>query len=86
MSPSNGTGTTTGVTANNKIESYSFYINPAMVVASRTRLLGSGIWASIKPLAEDVVAHTSLIERNNDQLRYWFNTDKYAFIGFIKGV
>ena len=57
LDPWNGTGTTTVVAASKNVPAIGFDVNPALVVVSRARLLGAGVWASIDPLGEDVVAH-----------------------------
>ncbi len=48
-------------------------VNPALVVVSRGRLLGAGVWASIDPLGADVVSHAASVELlGDDPLRFWF--------------
>ena len=72
LDPWNGTGTTTVVAASKNIPAIGFDVNPALVVVSRARLLGAGVWASIDPLGEDVVAHAASVELDDDPLRFWF--------------
>jgi hypothetical protein len=72
LDPWNGTGTTTVVAASKKVPAVGFDINPALVVISRARLLGAGVWASIEPLADDVVAHAAEVEQEADPLEFWF--------------
>ncbi|MGN6814968.1 MAG: hypothetical protein ACTHK3_02645 [Solirubrobacterales bacterium] len=72
LDPWNGTGTTTVVAASRKISAVGFDVNPALVVVSRARLLGAGVWASINPLGDDVIAHATATELDNDALRFWF--------------
>lgn len=72
LDPWNGTGTTTVVAASKKIPAVGFDVNPALVVVSRARLLGTGVWASIDPLAEDVVAHATSVDAGDDPLQFWF--------------
>ncbi len=72
LDPWNGTGTTTVVAASKNIPAIGFDVNPALVVVSRARLLGAGVWASIDPLGHDVVAHAADIELDDDPLRFWF--------------
>jgi hypothetical protein len=72
LDPWNGTGTTTVVAASKNVPAIGFDVNPALVVISRARLLGAGVWASIDPLGDDVVAHANEIELVNDPLRFWF--------------
>ena len=72
LDPWNGTGTTTVVAASKNVPAIGFDVNPALVVVSRARLLGAGVWASIGPLGEDVVAHATRIEQLDDPLRFWF--------------
>ena len=55
-----------------KISAVGFDLNPALVVVSRARLLGAGVWASINPLGDDVIAHATATELDNDALRFWF--------------
>src|SRR5215218_3662580 len=71
LDPWNGTGTTTVVAASRKVPAVGFDINPALVVVSRARLLGAGVWASIEPLADDVVAHAARVGQQ-DPLQFWF--------------
>ena len=73
LDPWNGTGTTTVVAASKNIPAIGFDVNPALVVVSRARLLGAGVWASIDPLGEDVVAHAAGVELDDDPLRFWFS-------------
>lgn len=80
LDPWNGTGTTTVVAASRKVGAFGFDINPAMVVVSRARLLGSGVWASIPALGDDVVNHASPIEVADDPLRFWFTEQSAAAI------
>ncbi|MCC7363540.1 MAG: hypothetical protein IT303_04140 [Dehalococcoidia bacterium] len=72
LDPWNGTGTTTVVAASRNIPAIGFDVNPALVVVSRARLLGAGVWASIDPLGHDVVAHAADIQLDDDPLRFWF--------------
>jgi hypothetical protein len=83
LDPWNGTGTTTVVAASKNIPAIGFDVNPALVVVSRARLLGAGVWASIDPLGTDVVAHATRVERVDDPLRFWF-TARAA--GHIRGL
>lgn len=83
LDPWNGTGTTTVVAASKKVPAVGFDVNPALVVVSRARLLGAGVWASIDPLGEDVVAHAASVELDDDPLRFWF-TQQAA--GSIRGL
>lgn len=77
LDPWNGTGTTTVVAASQRIPSIGFDVNPALVIVARARLLGAGVWASINPLCEDVIAHSAPIATEGDPLRFWF-TDAAA--------
>jgi hypothetical protein len=54
------------------IAAIGFDINPALVVVSRARLLGAGVWASIDPLGADVVDHAASVELDEDPLCFWF--------------
>jgi hypothetical protein len=72
LDPWNGTGTTTVVAASKNVPAVGFDVNPALVVVSRARLLGAGVWASIDPLGNDVVAHATRVEQVDDPLRFWF--------------
>lgn len=72
LDPWNGTGTTTVVAASKNVPAVGFDVNPALVVVSRARLLGAGVWASIDPLGDDVVAHATRVEQVDDPLRFWF--------------
>lgn len=72
LDPWNGTGTTTVVAASKNVSAVGFDVNPALVVVSRARLLGAGVWASIDPLGHDVVSHAAGIELDEDPLRFWF--------------
>ena len=83
LDPWNGTGTTTVVAASKNVPAIGFDVNPALVVVARARLLGSGVWASIAPLGEDVVAHTRPVEQPNDPLGFWFAPDA---AGWIRGL
>jgi DNA modification methylase len=83
LDPWNGTGTTTVVAASKNVPAIGFDINPALVVVSRARLLGAGVWASIDPLRADVVAHAASVELDDDPLRFWF-TQQAA--GSIRGL
>lgn len=83
LDPWNGTGTTTVVAASKNVAAIGFDVNPALVVVARARLLGAGVWASIDPLADDVVAHATRVVRVNDPLRFWF-TPRAA--GSIRGL
>ncbi len=83
LDPWNGTGTTTVVAASKKVAAIGFDVNPALVVVARARLLGAGVWASIDPLADDVVAHATRVVRVRDPLRFWF-TARAA--GSIRGL
>jgi len=83
LDPWNGTGTTTVVAASKNVPAIGFDVNPALVVVSRARLLGAGVWASIDPLGEDVVAHAASVELDDDPLRFWF-TQQAA--GSIRGL
>jgi hypothetical protein len=60
-----------------------FDVNPALAVVSRARLLGAGVWASIDPLGEDVVAHAASVELDEDPLRFWFSQQA---AGSIRGL
>ena len=83
LDPWNGTGTTTVVAASKNIPAIGVDVNPALVVVSRARLLGAGVWASIDPLGVDVVAHAARVEQADDPLRFWF-TARAA--GLIRGL
>ena len=83
LDPWNGTGTTTVVAASKKVAAIGFDVNPALVVVARARLLGAGVWASIEPLGDDVVAHATRVTRVRDPLRFWF-TPRAA--GSIRGL
>lgn len=83
LDPWNGTGTTTVVAASKNIPAIGFDVNPGLVVISRARLLGAGVWASINPLGDDVVAHATTIEQVDDPLQFWF-TARAA--GLIRGL
>ena len=83
LDPWNGTGTTTVVAASKNVPAIGFDVNPALVVVSRARLLGAGVWASIEPLGEDVVAHTATVELDDDPLRFWFSQQA---VGSIRGL
>jgi hypothetical protein len=83
LDPWNGTGTTTVVAASKNIPAIGFDVNPALVVVSRARLLGAGVWASIDPLGHDVIAHATPVEQADDPLRFWF-TARAA--GSIRGL
>jgi DNA modification methylase len=72
LDPWNGTGTTTVVAASKNVPAIGFDVNPALVVVSRARLLGAGVWASIDPLAADVVDHAASVELDDDPLCFWF--------------
>lgn len=77
LDPWNGTGTTTVVAASQQIASVGVDVNPALVIVARARLLGAGVWASIGPLCEDVIAHSAAEPMADDPLRFWF-TDPAA--------
>jgi DNA methylase len=83
LDPWNGTGTTTVVAASKNVAAIGFDVNPALVVVARARLLGAGVWASIDPLGDDVVAHATRVRRVNDPLQFWF-TARAA--GSIRGL
>jgi DNA modification methylase len=83
LDPWNGTGTTTVVAASKNVPAIGFDVNPALVVVSRARLLGAGVWASIDPLGEDVVAHAASVELDDDPLRFWFSQQA---VGSIRGL
>jgi DNA modification methylase len=83
LDPWNGTGTTTVVAASKNIPAIGFDMNPALVVVARARLLGAGVWASIGPLADDVVAHAANVEQLEDPLRFWFAAQA---AGWIRGL
>lgn len=83
LDPWNGTGTTTVVAASRNIAAIGFDVNPALVVVARARLLGAGVWASIDPLGDDVVAHATRIRQVDDPLQFWF-TARAA--GSIRGL
>ena len=83
LDPWNGTGTTTVVAASKNVPAIGFDVNPALVVVSRARLLGAGVWASIDPLGEDVVAHAASVELDDDPLRFWFSQQA---AGSIRGL
>jgi hypothetical protein len=72
LDPWNGTGTTTVVAASNRVPAVGFDVNPALVVISRARLLGAGVWASIDPLADDVIAHATEARLYKEPLEFWF--------------
>lgn len=73
LDPWNGTGTTTVVAASNAVPAIGFDVNPALVVIARARLLGAGVWASIEPLGQDVVAHAARVDLVGDPLQFWFS-------------
>lgn len=75
LDPWNGTGTTTVVAASKTIPAVGFDLNPALVVVSRARLLGTGVWASIEPLGEDVISHAGSVTLPEDPLGYWFTPE-----------
>jgi hypothetical protein len=83
LDPWNGTGTTTVVAASKKLPAVGFDVNPALVVVARARLLGVGVWASIDPLGDDVVAHATWVEQVDDPLRFWFAAEA---AGWIRGL
>lgn len=83
LDPWNGTGTTTVVAASKNVSAIGFDVNPALVVVSRARLLGAGVWASIDPLGHDVVVHAANVEMDDDPLRFWFTP---AAAGSIRGL
>ena len=83
LDPWNGTGTTTVVAASKNVPAVGFDVNPALVVVSRARLLGAGVWASIDPLGQDVVTHAANVELDDDPLRFWFTQDA---AGSIRGL
>lgn len=83
LDPWNGTGTTTVVAASRKVPAVGFDVNPALVVISRARLLGAGVWASIDPLGDDVVAHATKVESPSEPLRFWFTP---GAAGSIRGL
>ena len=83
LDPWNGTGTTTVVAASKNVPAVGFDVNPALVVVSRARLLGAGVWASIEPLGDDVVAHAASVEQVDDPLRFWFTAQA---AGSIRGL
>jgi DNA modification methylase len=83
LDPWNGTGTTTVVAASKKIPAVGFDVNPALVVVSRARLLGTGVWASINPLGRDVIAHAASVELDDDPLHFWFTPEA---AGSIRGL
>lgn len=72
LDPWNGTGTTTVVAASKTVPAVGFDVNPALVVVARARLLGAGVWASIDPLGQDVVAHAAQVNLGGDPLEFWF--------------
>ncbi len=80
LDPWNGTGTTTVVAASRQVGAFGFDINPAMVVVARARLLGAGVWASIKALGDDVVDHAAPADEAGDPLRFWFTDQSAAAI------
>lgn len=83
LDPWNGTGTTTVVAASKNVPAIGFDVNPALVVVSRARLLGAGVWASIDPLGVDVVAHAARVEQVDDPLRFWFTAQA---AGSVRGL
>lgn len=83
LDPWNGTGTTTVVAASMKVPAVGFDVNPALVVVARARLLGVGVWASIAPLGDDVVAHATSVEQVDDPLQFWFTAEA---AGWIRGL
>ncbi len=83
LDPWNGTGTTTVVAASRQVPAVGFDVNPALVVVSRARLLGAGVWASIDPLSDDVVSHATSGVQDGDPLSFWF-TPRSA--GWIRGL
>ncbi|HET9873660.1 MAG TPA: hypothetical protein VFP89_13835 [Propionibacteriaceae bacterium] len=72
LDPWNGTGTTTVVSASKNIPAVGFDLNPALVVISRARLLGAGVWASIEPLGEDIISHAGSVALPEEPLGFWF--------------
>jgi hypothetical protein len=68
LDPWNGTGTTTVVAASKNVPAIGFDVNPALVVVSRARLLGAGVWSSIDPLGADVVDHAASVALDDDPL------------------
>lgn len=83
LDPWNGTGTTTVVAASKNFPAVGFDVNPALVVVARARLLGAGVWASIAPLGDDVMAHATSIEQVDDPMRFWFAAEP---AGWIRGL
>ncbi len=83
LDPWNGTGTTTVVAASKNVRAIGFDVNPALVVVSRARLLGTGVWASIGPLGQDVIAHAVEVELDNDPLQFWLTPEA---AGAIRGL
>jgi SAM-dependent methyltransferase len=57
LDPWNGAGTTTAAAAKVGVRAVGLDINPATVVIAKARLLGSGVAASLTPLAEEVIEH-----------------------------
>ena len=83
LDPWNGTGTTTVVAASKNVPAIGFDVNPALVVVSRARLLGAGVWASIDPLGADVVDHAASVELDDDPLCFWFTQPA---VGSLRGL
>lgn len=65
-------GTTTVVAASKNVPAIGFDVNPALVVVSRARLLGAGVWSSIDPLGADVIDHAASVALDDDLLCFWF--------------
>lgn len=80
LDPWNGTGTTTVIAANERVNAIGFDINPALVVIARARLLGAGVWASIQPLGSDVVAHTAPVYWPEEPFDFWFSRETSAWL------
>ena len=73
LDPWNGTGTTSVLAANRRLRTFGYDINPAMVVVAKGRLLHTGVIASIKALAGDIVEHAEHVVLPEDPLTFWFD-------------
>jgi DNA modification methylase len=73
LDPWNGTGTTSVLAANRRLRTFGYDINPAMVVVAKGRLLHTGVTASIKALASDIVGHAERVPLPDDPLKFWFD-------------
>ena len=62
------------------VAAIGFDVNPALVVVSRARLLGGGVWASIGPLGDDVVAHATGVVTST--VRFGFGSPRARRVRF----